>query len=359
MAEDSLEDVNFEISYAMYNYYSAIGNPTRATGINRTQWRSFCNASGLSEKIATAKMDIMFSAALKIGEDTSESDAGEELAMRVSATSSPRVGNASKKNLKPQNTRPRKISTPRNKSELTFVQFFSCLHEASQHLENPTTFVPTYLFPLATMLMHKLVVTSTSRRASVKKLLKEDTSSSTVGRILKPNRKTIRKLFQFYQQKKGNEFNYTSLLAFAKDFDVVPTLISHSLLQKIMHDVKMSSHEDDEKEKEKRNNKSKSTRISQGELSPTELEQVLIGIAQHHRMSSDDGEKKKTGSGSDGRSRLTPTFSMHLDADLIKLLRHLEFGEGRRKMAMRGSREHRTSRFTSSEHFVIPKGVLD
>ena len=46
--------------------------------------------------------------------------------------------------------------------------------------------------------------------------------------------------------------------------------------------------------------------------------------------------------------------SAFIEQDLIALLRHLEYSEGREKMSRQAKREHRTSRVSSSEHFKFP-----
>ena len=242
-------------------------------------------------------------------------------------------------------SRPRNSSrtiTSRSKSELTFVQFFYGLHQASKQVESPTLFIENYLFPLATILMDKLVSVSATRRASVKHLLSQDNKHSTVKRILKPNRKALSKLYAFYISKQQKQFDFASLLAFAKDFAIVPTLISHSILQKLMHDVKMNDkHQEEENEKTEQHNNS-------SQLSLLEFEELLCSIAQFHRHLSTKNENNN--------SAIT-SYSTYLDEDLIALLKHLEFGEGRRKMASRGQRESRISRFSSSEHFKIPEDI--
>ena len=54
-------------------FSASLGDPTRANGVNRTQWRTFCKASRLSEHLTTAKVDLLFTAALKINEEESGS----------------------------------------------------------------------------------------------------------------------------------------------------------------------------------------------------------------------------------------------------------------------------------------------
>ena len=474
-----LSELDFEISWAMFNYYSAIGDPTRATGVNRNQWRSFCNScSGLATHISTAEMDLMFAAALKVecnggrdkrdkrdkkkrgrGSSSHERNIGEEMAMKTA--SSPRTSfSSSSASPSAANARSTKgvlartiSSSTRNRSELNFVQFFYALHQASEKVPVPPLFVEDYLFPLASTLMHKLVTTSGTRRKSVKLLLKPTMQGTTgalssVKKIIKSNRKTFRRLYGFYlhnnsdhdNHSKGHrhgahtskEFDFNSLLAFAKDFDIVPTMISHSVLQKIMHDVKMNSDEDsansgeDEEDVREeghfsserspghggqrnrtstsgttdglpschsRNGSTASTasnasnastnsidsigsttstgstgnmgsnrfkkrkKVSQSELSLLEFEEVLVGISQSHRYAQNNHGETTPNTGTTEPKVLKPTlsYSTFLDKDLIKLINHLEYGEGRKKMAHRGEREHRVSRFTSSEHFTIPK----
>jgi hypothetical protein len=318
----AVQDIDFEISWAMFNYYAALGNPTRANSISLSQWRRFCTASQmmLSEKLPRAKIDLLFTAALQIN-DGSKNTLGEAMAAKAS---SPRLA---KRLAKSANVS--RKSNVQFKSELTFLQFFSALHDASQTLNEPM-FIEKYLFGLANRLMHKLVSTSSTRRSSVKQLLQKqnkNNDSSAILTILSANRKILRKLFTFYHQR-SKRFDFASLLAFAKDFDIVPTLASHSVLQKLMHDVKMSAT----------NATEKTTKfVAQDELSIAEFELVFVGIAQINRKDS---------------------CSTHLNEDLIALLKHLEYGEGRKEMSSRGQREHRVSRFNSSEHFTIPKDLI-
>ena len=339
--EDQLsENLDFEISWAMFNYYASLGDPTRANGVNRTQWRTFCKASRLSEHLTTAKVDLLFTAALKINDEESGSVAGKEFAAKTSSSSLSSPSDSSELTSRPRNSS--RTITSRSKSELTFVQFFYGLHQASKQVESPTLFIENYLFPLATILMDKLVSVSATRRASVKHLLSQDNKHSTVKRILKPNRKALSKLYAFYISKQQKQFDFASLLAFAKDFAIVPTLISHSILQKLMHDVKMNDkHQEEENEKTEQHNNS-------SQLSLLEFEELLCSIAQFHRHLSTKNENNN--------SAIT-SYSTYLDEDLIALLKHLEFGEGRRKMASRGQRESRISRFSSSEHFKIPEDI--
>ena len=64
LRRETQEDIDFEVSWAMFNYYSALGDPTRANGVNGNQWRSFCNSCiGLSNFISTAEMDLIFASA--------------------------------------------------------------------------------------------------------------------------------------------------------------------------------------------------------------------------------------------------------------------------------------------------------
>jgi hypothetical protein len=318
----AVQDIDFEISWAMFNYYAALGNPTRANSISLSQWRRFCTASQMmsSEKLPRAKIDLLFTAALQIN-DGSKNTLGEAMAAKAS---SPRLA---KRLAKSANVS--RKSNVQFKSELTFLQFFSALHDASQTLNEPM-FIEKYLFGLANRLMHKLVSTSSTRRSSVKQLLQKqnkNNDSSAILTILSANRKILRKLFTFYHQR-SKRFDFASLLAFAKDFDIVPTLASHSVLQKLMHDVKMSAT----------NATEKTTKfVAQDELSIAEFELVFVGIAQINRKDS---------------------CSTHLNEDLIALLKHLEYGEGRKEMSNRGQREHRVSRFNSSEHFTIPKDLI-
>ena len=318
----AVQDIDFEISWAMFNYYAALGNPTRANSISLSQWRRFCTASQmmLSEKLPRAKIDLLFTAALQIN-DGSKNTLGKAMAAKAS---SPRLA---KRLAKSANVS--RKSNVQFKSELTFLQFFSALHDASQTLNEPM-FIEKYLFGLANRLMHKLVSTSSTRRSSVKQLLQKqnkNNDSSAILTILSANRKILRKLFTFYHQR-SKRFDFASLLAFAKDFDIVPTLASHSVLQKLMHDVKMSAT----------NATEKTTKfVAQDELSIAEFELVFVGIAQINRKDS---------------------CSTHLNEDLIALLKHLEYGEGRKEMSNRGQREHRVSRFNSSEHFTIPKDLI-
>jgi len=318
----AVQDIDFEISWAMFNYYAALGNPTRANSISLSQWRRFCTASQMmsSEKLPRAKIDLLFTAALQIN-DGSKNTLGKAMAAKAS---SPRLA---KRLAKSANVS--RKSNVQFKSELTFLQFFSALHDASQTLNEPM-FIEKYLFGLANRLMHKLVSTSSTRRSSVKQLLQKqnkNNDSSAILTILSANRKILRKLFTFYHQR-SKRFDFASLLAFAKDFDIVPTLASHSVLQKLMHDVKMSAT----------NATEKTTKfVAQDELSIAEFELVFVGIAQINRKDS---------------------CSTHLNEDLIALLKHLEYGEGRKEMSNRGQREHRVSRFNSSEHFTIPKDLI-
>ncbi len=392
---DEEEDIDFEVSWAMFNYYSALGDPTRANGVNGNQWRSFCNSCiGLSNFISTAEMDLIFASAIKI--DMEGRNAGEEMAVKTATTSSSSTSSVlspSKKSILS-----RSKTSFANRSELDFIQFFYALHEASQKVDSPSTFVEDYLFPLASVLMHKLVSTSGTRRASVKVLLN---NSNPVQKILKSNFKTITRLFDFYKND-SDAFEFASLLSFAKDFDIVPTLISHSILQKLMHDVKMHSLEDsDDSEVEieggddcspvgntsmgnvtgfngyiSRQNRAssagsmdstgsrrsvssakKNKKVSQSELTRREFEEVIVGISQCHRHAMKKGELLKDNDKKVYSLKPTMSFSIFLDEDLINLLKHLEYGDGRRKMASRGQRENRICRFTSSEHFSIPKSL--
>ena len=413
---DSLDDIDFEISWAMYNYYSALGDPTRAwTGISHTQWRRFCKASSTLKLLGTAAVDLVFRSALNVKSYDHSGAAlavAEEMAQR---TNSPRNSDFGTHAFSASNNAPaaairgaaaaaacdlpavaaaaasptlsqRKHLSGQKKSDLTFVQFFAALHELAikvaladkskqneKHSNDASgKFIENYLFPLASELMGALKSTSATRRESVKLRLRVPSGggSTSTLRLIKPNRKLLGRIFNFYRGTGKNRkyFTYASLLAFAKDFSLVPDKITHAGLQRLMHDVKMADGSGQEENKEKgrgsvekrgssgatsscssrappassprrssgASDSGGSGTVSQGELSYPEFEQVLVAISQAEREAQ-------------------TSVSKHLDADLVKLLRHLEFGTGREKMAHRAAREHRPIQFSSSSHFTFPK----
>ena len=89
-----------------------------------------------------------------------------------------------------------------------------------------------------------------------------------------------------------------------------------------------------------------------------DLDMVMLGVAQMKRRLQLEEASKKGGGEEDevdqGGGAGEGSMSAFIEQDLIALLRHLEYSEGREKMSRRAKREHRTSRVSSSEHFKFP-----
>jgi len=98
--------------------------------------------------------------------------------------------------------------------------------------------------------------------------------------------------------------------------------------------------------------------IGLGEMSMEDLDMVMLGVAQMKRRLQLEEASKKGGGEEDevdqGGGAGEGSMSAFIEQDLIALLRHLEYSEGREKMSRRAKREHRTSRVSSSEHFKFP-----
>ena len=419
-ATEMVSDADFEISWAMFNYFSSLGDPTRSyLGVSHTQWRRFCKLSGVLSVLGTATTDLVFSSSVKITYENHNSSA-LHLADQTDRPRDVKPINGKRRGDKVQakdndfNDRVKlKDSPPISTASLDFLQFFSALHTCAQKLlandslfqiclsdeDISTRFLENYMYPLAAELIGSLASTSVMRRTSMRNIiaLAPGAESKPTGatRIFRRNRKIFSRVYEFYQidtdrverrklKKKNSmrskhklEFTYASLLAFAKDFEVVPLKLSNAQLQKLMQDVKTSTKQsalqessdtDDElyESRSSRLETASSVRSFGSNLSTNsvksrdysilesqspdavtfeEFQMVLVGIAQAQRLMEADKLVQDHG---------LPhmlSMSVHIEEDLFSLLRHLEYSNGRESMAARAKREHRTSPVTSSDHF--------
>ena len=203
----------------MFNYFSALGDPTRGhLGVSHNQWRRFCKASRILSVLGTATVDLFqLSKSQKIIICALTRRDGCWRNPRASSVSTdPEIDQATNAAADADFLSPPDMNSAQL-LQLRFCAVFrrfaflrpqadgrDSLLQISIHEEDGAVskFLENYMYPLAAHLMESLVSTPIARRKSIRRMLVPHSEaggkSSRTLRILRRNRKLFR-VYEFYK----------------------------------------------------------------------------------------------------------------------------------------------------------------